>query len=320
VELETSGEARDMGNRGKHSRKASLEDMWAVREYESMAGRANDERLIALRADGTPFINRWRRGGAPNDAEVSAYARKCRAYLEFARAIERACKKTAGRYENVLVRPDTPSSLVELGMGNYPMFQTKCHIRNELHPLDDDPAHHGLEKSSLVRLPEKLECPCAVFRSARDPRRLVCVIEELDIMERPVIAIMRPNVAESQTGKACNFILSVYGKDKFEGFVERAARAGNVLFIDVEKTRNLMSCAGLRLPEACMRLGETIPQSSQKVNREKAGKPKAARNIPAPAVKTRSASPKEDRARLAGGSRADVGGRGCRMQKAAAAR
>ena len=164
------------------------------------------------------------------------------------------------RHDSLFVS-DTPSSMIMLGMKQLPIFITKRHVVDVLHPKDPSHSHwHGLGKEDLLAIPELLASPAIIFDSVSRGDSLVFVLAATDEDSLPLIAAIKPNGESWYDCElvASNHLMSVYGKNDLCSLVEKAVRDDHVLFVDEEKTKDLASEAQLQL----LRFLEGLPMNT----------------------------------------------------------
>lgn len=211
---------------------------------------------------------------------IIQHACSCADYLRFGREVDMCLAGRLDRYTAVMIRATTPELLRAVGCADLPWLHTQMHLRNELHEKNpSNRSWHGLSKAQLKALPELLERPCVVLDNPANKCGLVCVLDQTDSDGLPIIMPFAPDGHGSYQGEEIltNFVLSVYGREGFSQYLERAAEQQRILYIDVEKTRKLMSCVGLELPEACMSFEGIIHPSRQIVKAAQSPKPASER-------------------------------------------
>lgn len=248
------------------------EALSVIQEYELSIERSGESSRIAgwpitsYGQDIRPGNIRGIPEGEREKARCIDYAEKCVDYLRYGYEVDACLAGLMPRYGDVMVRKSTPDVLQELGCSDLPMLKTQRHLKDEVHAKAGHvPAWHGLEVGKVKELAELLEEPCIVMDSLSERGGIVVLVDMLDADGTPVIAPFIPDGMgnyQSQ-GIASNFIVSLYGKDGIVSYVTRAQKADKLLYVDREKTKSLMSCAGLQLPGACMRLDGIIHQSEE---------------------------------------------------------
>ncbi|MDR0525014.1 MAG: hypothetical protein LBG90_03990 [Spirochaetaceae bacterium] len=108
--------------------------------------------------------------------------------------------------------------------------------------------NHNVDMATIERLSELLASPVALLRSLdkTQSKAFITVIDAKDHSGRPVIVVQNPTL------KKITSIPSVYGKDDFNGFIERNRKAGTIIAVDKGKATKYVRPAELQL------LGGTI--------------------------------------------------------------
>lgn len=165
---------------------------------------------------------------------------------EFAEQVDQIEEGTFPRGNHVYVGA-TPKILADVGLnGNLPMLTTAQHVRKALLPKNDKTHQHGLTETQLKALPQKIANPVMIMDSL-DPRRnaVIVVTDMLDADGSPIIAAIKAdgrgmfNDVEVDT----NFVLSYYGRDGFNNFIDKNISADTFLYIDKTKSRSLSNQA-----------------------------------------------------------------------------
>lgn len=144
---------------------------------------------------------------------------------------------------NALYLGKTADILTEVGLnGDLPMLTTAQHIRKANMPKNDAKHQHGLERSQLQSLPQKIAAPVMILDSLNPASNSIVVVTDMvDKDASPVIAIIRAdgqgryNDVEVDT----NFVTSYYGKGGFARFVQKNVNANTILFVNKKKAAKL---------------------------------------------------------------------------------
>ncbi len=152
------------------------------------------------------------------------------------------------RQESLMITEHTPQLLQQVGLEDLPILFSQGHVRNCLHEKDNNPHHHGLDRSHLELLPYTLAEPAMIFDSLT-ASGIVVATGQADRDGLPVIASIRPSGSGQYHFEKLdsNYLTSVYGKDRFENFLKRNIEEGNVLYVNKEKTQVLGNLAKLQL-------------------------------------------------------------------------
>ena len=226
----------------------SVEDSWVIETPQGLMPR-----------DGLS-------AGLESIEAILRYAASCLDFVRYGKEVDDCVAGNLNRYTAIMIRRDTPSTLQKIGCANLPWLHTQLHLRNELHPKSpSNRSWHGLPLSTLKALPELLENPCVVLDNPANKTGLVCVLNQTDAEGMPMIMPFAPNGRGSYLGEELltNFVLSVYGREGFAQYLKNAAEQDRILYFDAERTRKLMSFAGLELPGACMSFNGIIHPSRQ---------------------------------------------------------
>lgn len=176
-----------------------------------------------------------------NTAEREAYAARCRKYLEFGEQVE-SCLKGELSQRTALQVGETPGILQKAGCKPLPMHITQRHLRDCLREKDDrHPEYHGLTIEQIKRLPETLEHPILIAESITREDSLVISLGYKDNVGNPIIVSMVPDGSafyQLETVSS-NFITSVYGRENYEGFVDRLIESKKLIYLDKEKSEEL---------------------------------------------------------------------------------
>lgn len=191
--------------------------------------------------------NTARKGGVEQTKNGLRYSVK----MSFEDQVDAALNRELSPNTSVYVM-DTPEMLQAFGLKDYPMLMTPRHIRDITHAKSPKNTHwHGLSVGLVKSLPEMIEDPVMVMRSASKKGDLVIVTAELDGDGLPIIVAVHPD-GSGQYNKAeiaSNFITSMYGKKGFSSFVERAINEGRMLYSNKKRTRPLFTKKRLQLPD-----------------------------------------------------------------------
>ena len=170
-------------------------------------------------------------------------------------------------YKSVMICAHTPRVLQQLGLKDYPILMSQQHVRNCLHEKGKNPRWHGLDKSDLIGLVDQLQAPTLVMDSLNDDYSIITVTDTVDKDRLPIIATLRC-YGEGQYELATvqsNYLTSVYGKDRFNNFLDKHVQENAVLYADKEKVQRLEQFSQLQLLQAysfCFGSNKIIHQSS----------------------------------------------------------
>lgn len=224
-------------------RRSDAEPLMAeVLRYEQACGIAADESatLSVAAADGREAAER-----------LVALGRSRADWNRFVREVEDCLARRLGEFATLRVRSDTPAPLRALGLSNLPMNHTQRHVRNELHPEDggrtSGGTHHGVPREALLRLPELLEHPWAVW-DAKPGRDGICVaLSECDAKGAPLFAFVSCNVVCYDDGRPNNFVKSVYGRLSAGAELAEAAEVGRLLYVDRDELSRFLDAGRIQI-------------------------------------------------------------------------
>ena len=140
---------------------------------------------------------------------------------------------------------DTTDILLALGLSQLPILYTKKHFLDAIHPEEEGSSHyHGLSLPIFYQIPDELQKPLIVLDSLTQNNSIVIVTSLFDSHNRPIIVSLRPN------GKGfyqdievfSNFATSIYGRNGFDNFINRASEEDKILCINydlLEKRKEL---------------------------------------------------------------------------------
>lgn len=176
--------------------------------------------------------------------QILAYGKKCESYLNFGNSVDRVLhplERASPRREAVLVCT-TPEILREVGLKDLPMHITQKHIINCTHEkAENNSEYHGLSKEEIKKLPEALENPVILTESFTQKESVVAVLDFRDKDGKPIIVAIHPNgqaVYELKKVES-NFVQSMYGRNKFENFIQRVLDEKKLLYINRTKSKYL---------------------------------------------------------------------------------
>ena len=176
--------------------------------------------------------------------QILAYGKKCESYLNFGNSVDRVLhplERASPRREAVLVCT-TPEILREVGLKDLPMHITQKHIINCTHEkAENNSEYHGLSKEEIKKLPEALENPVILTESFTQKESVVAVLDFRDKEGKPIIVAIHPNgqaVYELKKVES-NFVQSMYGRNKFENFIQRVLDEKKLLYINRTKSKYL---------------------------------------------------------------------------------
>jgi|GEM_PF-891864 len=154
-------------------------------------------------------------------------------------------QKDASRFaESHLYLGMTPPIYQELGFERLPVMITARHIQNIMQPEKEGsaPNYHGLTPKMIKQIPDALKKPLLVMQSQRSDSKedIITVVSLKDSEGRPIIIPLSPNKKGFFNGIEVdiNLAKTIYGKDRFTNFLQKAVQEKRVLYIN-EKSREL---------------------------------------------------------------------------------
>lgn len=210
------------------------------------------------------------------EAELLAYAKQCEEYLAFGESVDQLtdvleAKEQMSMREAVSVCK-TPDLLQKAGCKPLPMHMSQQHLLDCMHPKQKENAHyHGLTKAEIKKIPEALECPVILAESMTRKDTMIALLDYREQNGNPLLVAIRPN------GKALyqveqidsNFIMSVYGKDHFQSFLQKMIKEDKLIYVDQEKGKRL-GYFGKEIEQFAFKDKEILKQiSSQTVEKGK---------------------------------------------------
>ncbi len=145
---------------------------------------------------------------------------------------------------------NTPDVLKNIGADGLPIIMTQK-VMNKI-----TGGKHDIDLSEIKRLPQSIAEPIMIFKSATTPNAYVILTELSDKNGNSVVAALHLN--RMQRHIAVNRIASVYGKENIENFVDRQAKAGNLIFADKNKSQQWSQSRGLQLPKLADTIADNI--------------------------------------------------------------
>lgn len=180
------------------------------------------------------------------EEELLAYAKQCEEYLSFGESVDKfidvlESKEQISMREAVSVCK-TPDLLQKVGCKPLPMHMSQQHLLDCMHPKQKENAHyHGLTREEIKKIPEALERPVILAESMTRKDTLIALLDYREQNGNPLLVAIRPD------GKALyqveqvdsNFIMSVYGKDHFQSFLQKMIKEDKLIYVDQEKEKRL---------------------------------------------------------------------------------
>lgn len=165
---------------------------------------------------------------------------------------------------------ETPAILVALGMEQRPIHLSSSHAMRIIHPKDSSKRHyHGLSQEVMLKIPEALATPAFItdaLNSASTKDAVIMILSTTDDDGLPLLAAIRPNDNSRYELELINTnrLMSIYGREGIESFLEAAISQEKILFVDKKKTEELSKASRLELSKSLvgLPLNEIIRRSS----------------------------------------------------------
>ncbi len=138
---------------------------------------------------------------------------------------------------------ETPQILRAVGLNDLPMLMTQKHVRNINKGADGSRKHyHGISRDVIKKIPQYLQEPVAIMDSLSTATQpgVVVLTEEVDSEGRPIVIAIKPDgQGFYDVDLDSNFILSMYGRNNFEKFLEDNVKESTFLYISNKKSKAL---------------------------------------------------------------------------------
>lgn len=189
----------------------------------------------------------------------------------FAEQVDDVISGKIDRFSGNLKVCNTPQILLDVGCSQLPMFYTRNHLKKAILPKDRKKHQHGLTVEQIKKIPDELISPAIIMDSLTQNDSIIAILSDIDSENNPVIASIKPNgqgFYELEMQES-NFITSIYGRENFEEFINRAINNNKILFIDKQKSQELFSVLGLEFSKGLNSLdfNTIIHQSHNIVNK-----------------------------------------------------
>lgn len=189
----------------------------------------------------------------------------------FAEQVDDVISGKIDRFSGNLKVCNTPQILLDVGCSQLPMFYTRNHLKKAILPKDRKKHQHGLTVEQIKKIPDELISPAIIMDSLTQNDSIIVVLSDIDSENNPVIASIKPNgqgFYELEMQES-NFITSIYGRENFKEFINRAINNNKILFIDKQKSQELFSVLGLEFSKGLNSLdfNTIIHQSHNIVNK-----------------------------------------------------
>ena len=191
---------------------------------------------------------------------------------DFSEQVDKVLNGEWDRY-NALYVGETSPLMEKLGLKQLPVLMTSKHLNDIVaEKSSSDRRKHGLTVDQVKSLGGILSDPAMVLDSAQRNDAVVFVSDQTDADGLPIVAAIRPNGSGvyEMTRQPANFLLSMYGRENFDKFIESAARDGRILYVNKIKSQSLLGDAGVQFATGLSSADSDgiIHQSSNVVNTE----------------------------------------------------
>lgn len=191
---------------------------------------------------------------------------------DFSEQVDKVLNGKWDRY-NALYVGETSPLMEKLGLKQLPVLMTSKHLNDIVaEKSGSDRRKHGLTVDQVKSLGGILSDPAMVLDSAQRNDAVVFVSDQTDADGLPIVAAIRPNGSGvyEMTRQPANFLLSMYGRENFDKFIESAARDGRILYVNKIKSQSLLGDAGVQFATGLSSADSDgiIHQSSNAVNTE----------------------------------------------------
>ena len=191
---------------------------------------------------------------------------------DFSDQVDKALNGEWNQY-NALYVGETSPLMEKLGLKQLPVLMTSKHLRDIVaEKRSGNTRYHGLTVDQVKSLGGILSDPAMVLDSAQRNDAVVFVSDQTDADGLPIVAAIRPNGSGvyEMTRQPANFLLSMYGRENFDKFIESAARDGRILYVNKIKSQSLLGDAGVQFATGLSNADSDgiVHQSSNVVNTE----------------------------------------------------
>lgn len=191
---------------------------------------------------------------------------------DFSEQVDKALNGEWNQY-NALYVGETSPLMEKLGLKQLPVLMTSKHLRDIVaEKRSGNTRYHGFTVDQVKSLGGILSDPAMVLDSAQRNDAIVFVSDQTDADGQPIVAVIRPNGSGvyEMTRQPANFLLSMYGRENFDKFIESAARDGRILYVNKIKSQALLGDQGVQFATGLSNADSDgiVHQSSNAVNTE----------------------------------------------------
>ncbi len=151
---------------------------------------------------------------------------------------------------HVMVSPHVDGTLPSLGIIDRPVTMTVRHVWTVMRPGTweggENPHHHGVDPSTLKRLPWLLERPALVANSKDDTTKLILALNATDRRGTPLVAPIKVDATgRLDVGRfISNLVCSLFGYDDFYDYFGMALKPKDIIYIDSKQEAELSETVG----------------------------------------------------------------------------
>ncbi len=166
--------------------------------------------------------------------------------------------------EHLLMLGDTPEVLKRYGAKPRKLTLSQSSVRKIAYPKGYMGGNHNLGFGALAQLPQQLEDPVAILRSATQPNSLVIFTELLDSQNRPVMVAL--HLDKDGVIGLTNEIASVYGRKGFAEFIDQEKKAGRLLYERTERALAELPATGKSLTDLAVDADPMLRMTKKRPN------------------------------------------------------
>ena len=128
----------------------------------------------------------------------------------------------------------TPQVFENIGFLNKDFLMKRGKIRVCNLPIEE--GGHGITKEQLYNLPKLLSNPAIIMRSYTQKQSFVAILNDIDNNKLPILVSINPNSKGFYDFEQINtnVITSIYGRTKFNEFIDRAIQDDKIIYTNKE--------------------------------------------------------------------------------------
>ena len=158
-------------------------------------------------------------------------------------------KKTIGEKEetNYIKICKTPQVFEDIGFLNKDFLMKRGKIRICNLPIEE--GGHGITKEQLYNIPKLLQNPAIIMRSYTQRQSFVAILNDVDNNKLPILVSINPNSKGFYDFEQVdtNVITSIYGRTKFNEFIDRAINDNKIYYTNKEIINKLEDKINMKL-------------------------------------------------------------------------